>query len=332
MLATQQRRPSPRGRHPNRLFRLLRPNGAVIVLGMLLTLALVECLAAFLAYRERLSAQDWAEIDALITARASAEQAEEPLIVASEWLAPAARMQLPAARSWASLAYPDLRYESFWVLTHMLERPWAGPLNAELEELPRPQLAEVHRAGELTLRRYVHATGVGARTFSLIDSVEGVSTGRGTCSAGRSRWTCKDGRLAVATVEVDYRPRRCLAVELDDGVVAEVELGEVDLGEELRGHVGFGDFNARLRADPTARIELLVDEVVVGRWLFSDDQGWAAFALRTEPGRRHVQLRASTSVGGTWQRGGHRGNPTDTLCVELRGFRAGTTGGEEEGG
>lgn len=323
MLATEQPAPPSRGHHANPVFRQLRPNGAVIVLGLVCALALVESLAALLSYHERIRAEDWAQIEALLEAENLPEDGETaPLIVASEWLGPAARMHLPGARSWESVAYPDLRYPSFWVLSHMLERPWSGPLRAELEELERPQLEQVHRVGDLSLRRYTHAGAVGPLTFSLLDSVERVSTERGACKAGRGLWTCKEGRVEIATIEVDYRPRRCVALLLDDGVTARLELGEVELGESLRGHVGFGDFNARLRADPSARVELLVDGEVHGRWLFSDDQGWAAFALRTEPGVHELQLRASSSVAGTWQRDGHRPMPTDILCVEMRGFGA----------
>ena len=297
------------------------------MLGLVCALALVELLASLLSYRERISAEDWAQIEALLAVEdPEGEGDAAPLIVASEWLGPAARMHLPAARSWEALAYPDLRYRSFWVLSHVLERPWSGALRAELEELERPQLEQVHRVGDLSLRRYTHAGAVGAQTFNLLDSVERVSTERGACKAGRGQWTCKEGRVELATIEVDYRPRRCLALQLDDGVTATLDLGEVELGESVRGHVGFGDFNARLRADPSARVELLVDGEVHGRWLFSDDQGWAAFALRTAPGAHEVQLRASSSVAGTWQRDGHRPMPTDILCVEMRGF-AGASGG-----
>ena len=292
---------------------LIRPNGAVILLGLLCALAVVECMAAFMDYRERIEARDWVQIEELV-----ATHADAPVIVGSEWLGPSARMHLAGARGWDALAYPDLRYADFWLLSHMLERPWSGPLKAELEELPRPELVEVHRVGDLSLRRYTQV--LGAQRFSLLDSIAKVRTPRGNCRGSRGQWSCKEGRVALRTLEIDYRPRRCLALELDDGVVAQVDLGELELGEQIRGHVGFGDFNARLRADPIARVELLIDGAIVARWLFSDDQGWAAFALKTPSGRHRVELRASGSVGGTWQRGAHENQPTNALCIELRGF------------
>ncbi len=307
-------RRSPARRPPKSLFGLLRPNGAVILLGLVCALAFVESLAALLAYRERIDDDDWRAVAQLLDAHEG-----EPVIVASEWLGPSARMHLERARGWDSLGYPDLRgYRRFWLLAHTRERPWQGALRAELEQLRRPELVAVHQIGELALHEYEQE--VGELRFSLLDAITSVATGRGRCSGGGGRWSCKDGRVEIKLLEVDYRVRRCLAVELDDGVLATVELGEQELGDRVHGHVGFGDFNARLRADPTARIELLIDDEVRGRWVFTDDQGWAGFALATPPGRHRVALRVGTTVGGTWQRDGHRSSPTDSLCVELRGF------------
>lgn len=311
--------PQPARPRPILVVGLLRPNTAVILLGLLCALALIESMAAFLEYRERIAEDDWELVAQVLDGHEG-----EPVIVASEWLGPSARMHLAQTRTWDSLAFPDLRgFQRFWLLTHTGERPWREPLQAELEELPRPTLLAVHRAGELTLHEY--SQGVGALRFSLLDSIETVSTDRGRCTENDGRYRCREGRAEVRVIEVDYRPRRCLAFELDDGVMATVELGELELGNRIRGHVGFGDFNDRLRADPSARLELWIDDAIVGRWVFSDDQGWAAFALalpdlaRT-PGRHRVALRVGTTVGGTWQRKGHRSSPTDTLCVELRGF------------
>lgn len=303
---------------PPSVVQLIRPNSAVILLGLLCALAVIESIAAFLEYRERVEDGDWQAVEQVLAANEG-----EPLIVASEWLGPSARMHLARARSWDALAFPDLRgFPRFWLLTHARERPWGDAMRAELEGLPRPRLVAVHRVGDLSLHEYEQAVdGLG---FSLLDSIQTVSTARGRCSVTGEEHRCKEGRVGVRVVEVDYRARRCLALELDDGAMATIDLGELELGEELRGHVGFGDFNARLRADPVARLELWIDGAVAGRWVFTDDQGWAAFALALAPapGRHRVELRVGASVGGTWQREGHRASPTATLCVELRGLSA----------
>jgi hypothetical protein len=313
--------PRPRVRHPPKtIVGMLRPNGAVILLGLLCALAVVESLAAFLEYREGIADDDWEVVERML-----ALHEDEPVIIASEWLGPTARMRLSKAQSADSLAYPDLRgFERFWLLSHTRERPWRGALRAELEELRRPQLLAVHRVGELLLHEYRHDTG--AVLYSLLDpgAIEGVSTARGRCTGDGDRYRCKEGHVRVRVLEIDYRPRRCLGLELDDGVMARVDLGEIELGERFYGHVGFGDFNDRLRADPVALLELWIDDAVAGRWVFTDDQGWASFALATPPGRHHVRLEIGTTFAGTWQRDGHRSTPTDTLCVELRAFAAPT--------
>lgn len=291
----------------------IRPNGALILLGLLCTLAVVESMIAFLEYRTRVHAEDWDAVRQIVAGD------EGPVIAASEWLGPSARMNLASARSWDAVAFPDLRsFDRFWLLTHTREQPWRGALRAELEELPLPELVTVHRVGELSLHEY--RQDVPPERFSLLESVDRVSTARGRCTGGDGRWSCKDGRVAVRTVEIDYRPRRCLALELDDGVMATIDLGKLELGDRIHGHLGFADFNARLRADPSARVELWIDGAVAGRWVFTDDQGWAAFALATAPGKHALELRVGTTVSGTWQRDGHRSSPTDLACIELRGF------------
>ena len=296
------------------LVQMIRPNGAVILLGAVFLLALIEIIAAFLAYREQISREDWAELESLLAAHE-----DEPLLIASEWLAPRARMELAQARTWDSVAPPDLRgMTKFWVLSFGRDS-WSPTLRAELEDLPMPELVAIHQVGQLTLNEYEQAAA-GESLWSLVERDLEVESDAGRCSGKRRHWTCKDGRVLTRVLEVDYRPRRCLALAFDDGVSATLDLGRVELGNRLRGHVGFADFNARLRADPTVVLEAWIDEQVVARWLFTDDQGWAAFALATEPGEHQLALRISSTAAGTWQREGHRPLPTDTVCLEARGF------------
>ncbi len=296
------------------LVQMIRPNAAVILLGAVFLLAVIEIIAAFLAYREQITAEDWVEIESRL---ASSEP--QPLLIASEWLAPRARMELAQARTWESIAPPDLRgLASFWVLSFGRDA-WSPLLDAEREELPMPKLVAIHSIGELTLSEYQQATA-GEQLWSLLERDLAVESDAGRCPGKQSRWSCKDGRVATRVIEVDYRPRRCLALAFEDGVTTRIDLGRVELGNRLRGHVGFGDFNARLRADPSVVLEAWIDEQLAARWLFTDDQGWAAFALATEPGKHRLELRISSTVAGTWQREGHRPNPTDTVCLEARAF------------
>lgn len=296
------------------LVQMIKPNAAVILLGAVFLLSVIEMIAAFLVYRETLSPDDWLDIAAHVDAQEPA-----PVFVASDWLAPRARMELPHARSWDSLAPPDLRgVPSFWVIGYGRD-VWSRSLHAELEGLPMPDLVALHSFGALMLAEYRQADP-GERAWSLLERELAISSDAGRCTGKRESWACKDGRVHARVVEVDYRPRRCLAIALDEGSSATIELGKLELGNRLRGHVGFADFNSRLRADPTLVLEAEIDGEVAARWLFTDDQGWAAFALATEPGKHRVTLRVATTSRGTWQREGHRPSPDDLPCIEARAF------------
>jgi hypothetical protein len=300
--------------HTASLVRMMRPNAAVILLGAVFLLAVIEIIAAFLAYREQIDEEDWDEVEALLDS-----QGAQTLLLASAWLGPRARMELPQARTWDSVAPPDLRgLDSFWVLSFGRDS-WTPLLRSELEDLPMPDLVAVHMIGDLMLAQY-QQDAAGERLWSLLERELEVESDAGRCSGKQGRWNCKDGRAQTRVMEVDYRPRRCLALAFEDGVTARIDLGEVELGNRLRGHVGFGDFNARLRADPTVVLEAWIDDRVAARWVFTDDQGWAAFALATEPGTHALELRVSSTFAGTWQRDGHRPLPTDTVCLEARAF------------
>jgi hypothetical protein len=294
------------------LVRMIRPNAAVILLGAVFLLAVIEIIAAFLAYRQQISDEDWDEVAALLE-----REDAQTLLIASEWLAPRARMELSQARSWDSVAPPDLRgMTRFWVLSFGRES-WTPALRAELEDLPTPDLITIHTVGDLMLAEYQQDMA-GERLWSLLERELEVESDAGRCSGKQDQWNCKDGRARTRVIEVDYRPRRCLALAFDDGVTATIDLGRVELGNRLRGHVGFGDFNARLRADPAVVLEAWIDEQLAARWVFTDDQGWAAFALATEPGTHQLELRVASTLAGTWQRDGHRPLPTDIACLEAR--------------
>ncbi|MCA9699560.1 MAG: hypothetical protein KC431_18685 [Myxococcales bacterium] len=315
--------PHPIESSPSMLIRLLRPNGAVILLGLVFALSLVEILGAFLAYRERISDDDWLAV-AEVLAQAQEDGEVQPVFVTSDWLGPRARMELPQVRAPEILGAPDLRgLDRYWLLTHARDRPWTQHMHAELEDLPMPELLAVHRIGELTLHEFA-ARRSAVPTLSVLAHLQAgqgkIVSEQGTCRANADGWRCKDGLLRRRLLEVDYRPRDCLSVELESGAMVSLDLGTVTLGNRLRGHVGFGDFNARLRSDPTAIVEAWIDGHLAARWLFTDDQGWAAFALATDPGEHDLRLRVGTTITGTWQREGHVDRPNDVMCLEARAF------------
>ncbi|GEM_PF-1279568 len=308
---------------PSTLVQIMRPNSALIILGLIASLAVVESIAAALAYREHIDADDWDGAAALL----KQHQGEgEPLFVASTWLGPTARMTLPQAARREWVGAPDLRgLGRYWLLTEAHTRPFSGRWRAELEDLPTPELVALHRLGGLSLHEY-RAPGAAQLRYALLETLDSepgtveMHTAQGRCSGRAGRWRCKAGAVSRRLMEIDYRARDCLALALDDGATLELDIGRVELGNRLRGHVGFGDFNARLRSDAVAQVEAYIDDELAARWLFTDDQGWASFALATPTGAHDLRLRVGTTIGGTWQRDGRQPSPTDTLCLELRSF------------
>jgi hypothetical protein len=295
---------------------------AVTLLAIILGVALIEWIAAARAYRTLISPEDWA---ALADASAALPE-DEPILLAQPWLGPRARLEVPALTRAPSLAPPDLvGFRRFHVLGLAGHR-WHDTLGDDLGGLPAPTIVGEHEYGPLRLVHY-EQPGAGELVSSWIDpevDLE-VHDERGRCRGRRGTWSCKQGKIAVETLEIAYRPRRCLALRVNDGARVRVGLPEMRLGHELRGHLGFSDFNARLRSDAPVLLILRVDGVVTARWTFTDAQGWAGFAASTEPGVHAVELEFITTRSGVWQGVRYDPRPTHIPCVELRAL---TEGGE----
>ncbi|MCA9694747.1 MAG: hypothetical protein KC636_34525 [Myxococcales bacterium] len=286
---------------------------AIALLAGILAVAAIEWFAAARAYRSKISDDDWAALAEVVAAL----PADEPVLLATPWLGPRARMELPALASWTSAAPPDLHgVARFHVLG--LGDAWHEALDGELDGLPAPTHLGETRAGPLALHHYAQAA-TGQVLEDMVDAGARlqVQDQRGRCS-GRGPWRCKGGALAVEALEIDYRPRRCLAARLDDGGRVTVRLRDARLGAELRGHLGFSDFNARLRSDAPVALAITIDGALAGRFVFTDSQGWAGFRVATTPGVHDVEVELVTTVSGTWQGVRYQGRREHVPCFELR--------------
>lgn len=297
------------------------PRVARGLLTLVAAVALVELLASGVVYRPSLRPADW---EAAASALAELP-AGEPVWLGTPWLGPRARMHLPALATWSAVAPPDLRGAPRF---HVLGREgdaWAPTLEADREDLPAPTLVATRALGGLTLHTY-EQPAAGTLVTSLLDDAHAlrVETDRGPCkAAGKGRWRCEEGRVELATIEVDHRPRRCLRLELSDGATVRLRHPAMATGDVLRGHVGVHDFNARLRSDAPVRLRVSIDDERAAQWLVSDAQGWWPFAVRTTPGTHAVELELSPAVRGTWQRGGYDPGQAHAPCVELRALAEG---------
>ena len=291
---------------------------------MLAAVAVVEWVCAARAYRSELDPDAWARADAALAALPP----DETVFLGTPWLGPSARHYCPTLRPWASIAPPDLhglpRFHVLGLASAARSGAWSSELTSDLAELPAPQLLGADELGPLRLYHYEQPQAGALVTDWLAEpSALQLRDDRGPCRLSPRTWSCKQARVAIDTLEVSYRPRRCLAIDLDDARTLEISRPRTQLGTLLRGHLGFADFNARLRNDAPALLELLVDDTLLGRWTISDSQGWAAFAATTSPGVHDVRLRLTTLLGGTWTEQGYSAQPRRSACLELRALSGG---------
>ena len=295
----------------------MTPRQARAALVVLATVAGVEWIAAARAYRTQLGPEAWARAAAALAALPPGE----PVLLGTPWLGPSARQHLPALRGWPSLAAPDLYGVPRFHVLGMAGSPragaWSSELQADLGELPAPRLTGADDLGPLRLHHYEQAVAAPLADWLAEPAALQLRDDRGPCRLSSGTWSCRQGHASVEVVEIGYRARRCLALELEDGATLEVTR-PTRLGGTLRGHLGFADFNARLRNDAPALLELLVDDAVVGRWTLTDSQGWAAFAAPTTPGTHTVRVRVAPLLAGTWTERGYASHPRRVACLELR--------------
>lgn len=301
--------------------RPLSRRRARVVLGVVLGVALVEGIVSAVVYRPTIQPDDWAAASVALDELPD----HEPVRLGTPWLGPRARLHLPRLARWDAVAPADLRGAPRFHVLGLADDAWSSALQDDLEDMPMPTLAAQRALGSLTLYTYqVPATRAPLADFVLDAARLDVKTGAGPCR-GRGARRCEDGRVDVAVVEVDHRPRRCLKLALDDGSTARLRYRAMPTGNVLRGHLGVHDFNARLRSDAPLRIEVWIDDEPRARWLYTDAQGWWPFAVPTEPGPHDVELRLTPAVRGTWQRSGYEAGRGHEPCVELRSLQEGSS-------
>ncbi len=277
----------------------------------LAALAGLEALVGALSYRDAVDDADWEAL-----ASSLAQDDSDAVRLATGWLGPRARMEVPALADPASAAAPDLHgIETLTVVG--LGEPWSDALDRDLEGSLRPNRLSVDDIGPFTVARY-RFEGTPATLRDWLTDPPTLSTAQGTCRGKGFNWACKEASVRVAFAEVDYTPRRCFAFALDDDTPLIFDAPAMELGTSLRGHVGVADFNARLRSDAPIRVQTWVDDVPMGTLTATDAQGWRPFVVPTTPGPHDVRVVVTDTVRGTWGREGHNGRGARKVCFELR--------------
>lgn len=282
----------------------------------LAALAGVELAAGALVYRDTIDQADW---DALAQALESDES--DSVRLATGWLGPRARMEVPSLAQPDSAAAPDLHgIETLTVVG--LGEAWSDALDRELEGSLRPDRVALERNGPFTLARYRFEQA--PRT--LVDWVTqppALSTPQGACQGRTSSWRCKEGTVKLAFAEVDYTARRCFTFALSGGTPLRFHASDMPLGTALRGHVGVTDFNGRLRSDAPIRVEARIDGQSQGHFTVTDAQGWRPFVIPTTGGTHDVEVVLTDTVQGTWGREGLKPGDGRKVCFELRALDGG---------
>ncbi len=285
-------------------------NWARPVLGALAALAVLELTVGGLAYRDAISDADWVGL-----AESVADDDADAIRLATPWLGPRARMEVPGLADPRSAAAPDLHgLETLTVVG--LGESWSDTLDRELEGQRRPAQLSVQSLGPFEVGRY-RFEGAPTTLRSWISDPPTISTPQGSCRRKVSSWACKEGSVRVAFAEVDYTPRRCFQFTLHDETPLTFE-DTLTLGTSLRGHVGVSDFNARLRSDAPIRVRTFIDDVSIGSFVVTDAQGWRPFSVKTEPGEHNVRIELTNTVQGTWGREGYSPSGGRKVCFELR--------------
>jgi len=283
-----------------------------------LAIATLEWGMAAWAYRDPLDDAAWAALAEDIAAMPEAE----PVVLASEWLGSSARMHVAALARTDAVARPDLRG---WSRFHTVgfDTRWSPELAADLEDLPAPTRVESRAVGPFTITTYEQAAA-GTLVGDLLGDVDAlaVEDGAGRCR-GRGELRCGAGTLAVRTAEIDYRPRQCLALDVRDGASLRIARTDTATGDVIRGHVGFADFNARLRNDSPVALRVEIDGEVAAQWTVTDAQGWWPFAIAVEPGAHDVAFVVDVGVGGRWTARGYDAAAPRTVCLEARTLQEG---------
>lgn len=283
----------------------------------LVAIAAIETVATAWFARDPLDDHAWAQLADTLEAR----DEPVPVLLADDWLGPSARMHVPALREPESVMRPDLHgLPRFDVVG--LGRDWSDDLETALEGLPPPAAIARVDVGPFTWTRYEQpAARVIAELTGRADGRE-IATDAGRCR-GREQERCDEGEVRPRIVEIDHRPRACLGMTVKDGTAVTVRWPEITLGDRLRGHLGAGDYNARLRNDAPIDLVVRIDGAAVRHTTVADLEGWRAFEVSTAPGSHALEVTVTAALSGSFGARGYDPTPQRTVCLELRALEGG---------
>lgn len=285
------------------------------VLVWIAAIALIESIVAWVVYQPWIQKHDWDVLAAALKGSSS------PVLLSQPWLDPRARMHIATLQDPRDVGLPDPYGDTeFRVVS--LGTSWVPP---DVQQALRDP-SDLSHWQQTHVGPWVIDDYRWSRRHQRIGQLDHpiVRTNDGTCRRHGEGWICEDEtRVQETWVEVDYQPRRCWSIDGADGVTVSLRQ-EMGLGTELRGHLGFHDFNGRLRNDGPAKVEIRIDEQSVYRAIAADASGWQSLLIETTPRREAtIEVHVTISVGGQWGTRGYSTIARRPLCLELRALQIG---------
>ena len=311
------------------LVRMLNKHPHRMVLVAIVCVSLAETVMTSSRYGGELTTAHWVRVN-------EALRADAALVVGTSWLAPEARMRLDAAATPEASGRPDLRgVTSFDVLLHHREGPSAASRwRPSLSPDSRPRRVSLERAGPLLVEHWrverperivdtlVHPHALQVKVNRDVE--------RSCRGDPRSGYTCPGLRGAATAVkqqyaEVYFEARRCLSMQLPSAASLSLFRANFERGDRIVGHLGFEDFNARLRNDGPVTMTIQVEGETVARSTFTNADGWAGFEFSTTPGVGALSVSLDANAPGQWGSPPERyeRGATRRVCLELRSMREG---------
>ncbi len=282
-------------------------------LALVCTLGVAETLATWRMTQAHVAPADWQAAQTELTKL----DATWPIWVAPDFLGDVARTYVPALGARATVGLPDVRdVATFAVLSLADSDPLATHAWAGVAGL---RVRTARALGSLVLTVYdqpaasVRVADAGSTTWTVTMNGERCRPGQGGVVA-----RCAKGQVIDRLIEVNFVPRRCLALTVEDNARVTLAADAYAYGDMLDIWVGSGDFNARLRNDAPVRVTLHTPSDDAHTFVVTDEQGWMHVEQQTgrEPGP--LSLDIALAEQGTWQ--GTAYNPTvrRTTCVWVR--------------
>lgn len=225
---------------------------------------------------------DKADLDKV---RALLRDEQAPVLAHRAWIEPSLRSWFPQAARPSAYARPTAQdLPVFWTIGHRSDPD-------SITFAPDAQLVTTRTHGALVARKWEQPmaphtlASLGQSPLVIKDLQARVAQGR--CKI-RSRVPleiqCPDqSSLSWQRSEIGYKPRTCLRYKSSQLGPLTLSFKLAQAAQRVRGHVGFNDFNARLRSDAALQVILESQGQVLINQPFSDAQGWAPLEAALDP-------------------------------------------------